>query len=392
MNHSQTSPSSAKIWMKCPASVALSVGAIDAPEEFAAEGTVAHHIASECLLKGGEPWRFLGETFKQDGYDITVDWEMVTGAWMFLDAINDVTKTMGGDARMMVESRVSLEALGHPELFGKLDCGFVDGAMLHLFDLKYGKGIWVETRDPQFLYYAAAALLTWGELAAEVSHVTFWVVQPRIDWGPEPMVRKVVMAVDELDRWVHSELIPAAMKGRAQAGKAPADMDYNPSASTCRFCSAKLRCNKAIDAFEMLAETKGTDMDDIKIASLLSKAPLARKMAATIEAEAFRRAMKGREIVDHKIVPGITRRQMKGKEAEAAAVELWGDDAYAPKSLKSLPALEKLPGGKEFAAKHGYKPQGKPSIAHVSDNRPAMRVEHTHVRMLADLDKQGKPA
>ena len=55
-NHARLSPSSAKRWLNCPASIALSAGLPEPPESpYAAEGTLAHAVAeSKLRMLSGE--------------------------------------------------------------------------------------------------------------------------------------------------------------------------------------------------------------------------------------------------------------------------------------------------------------------------------------------------
>ena len=55
-DHALLSPSSAKRWLSCPASIALSAGIPEPPESpYAAEGTLAHAVAeSKLRMLSGE--------------------------------------------------------------------------------------------------------------------------------------------------------------------------------------------------------------------------------------------------------------------------------------------------------------------------------------------------
>ena len=73
--HAKLSPSGAPRWMRCPGSVALEA---QHPEDksgpHAAEGTLAHLLASECLDgSGSHPFARVGEQHEVDGFTFTVD-------------------------------------------------------------------------------------------------------------------------------------------------------------------------------------------------------------------------------------------------------------------------------------------------------------------------------
>ena len=75
--HAKLSPSGAHRWMRCPGSVALEAQFPDDSSVFAAEGTLAHLLASD-ELDGVKPARErIGEQHTVDGFDFTVDKVMV---------------------------------------------------------------------------------------------------------------------------------------------------------------------------------------------------------------------------------------------------------------------------------------------------------------------------
>ena len=59
--HAVLSPSSADRWMTCTASVAATAEIPDTPSSFADEGTLAHELAANCLMKGHEPTDYIGK-------------------------------------------------------------------------------------------------------------------------------------------------------------------------------------------------------------------------------------------------------------------------------------------------------------------------------------------
>lgn len=90
--HSALGASSAHRWMACPGSVRLSTEAgasASRSGRAAAEGTVAHEIAAECLLLGREAWEYIGETRSHDGWDFVVDREMAEGVQLYVNFVND---------------------------------------------------------------------------------------------------------------------------------------------------------------------------------------------------------------------------------------------------------------------------------------------------------------
>src|SRR3990167_8844327 len=118
--HSKLGASSMYRWEKCPGSVRLSAGLQPATSVYAAEGTVAHIIAAECLLADKSPSQFLGYTFDREGHKILVTDDM-------LDAVRVYLMTVRGDyaefperPECWVEHKFHLKDI-HPDLFGTAD-------------------------------------------------------------------------------------------------------------------------------------------------------------------------------------------------------------------------------------------------------------------------------
>ena len=90
--HSALGASSAHRWMACPGSVRLGKergASTSRSGRAAAEGSVAHDIAAECLLLDREAWEYIGETRSHDGWDFVVDQEMAEGVQLYVNFVND---------------------------------------------------------------------------------------------------------------------------------------------------------------------------------------------------------------------------------------------------------------------------------------------------------------
>ena len=92
--HSPLGASGNYRWLKCLGSINLikKLGLKDVPNEYSAQGTVAHEIAAVCLQDDRQPWEFAGETRTQDGFEIEVDQEMVEGIQLYIDLIEVESK------------------------------------------------------------------------------------------------------------------------------------------------------------------------------------------------------------------------------------------------------------------------------------------------------------
>ena len=68
--------------------------------------------------------------------------------------VNSVIDVLTDDARVFVEYHVDL-SMYVPGCYGTADCAVVVGDTLHIFDLKYGKGVQVYAdENPQLMMYA----------------------------------------------------------------------------------------------------------------------------------------------------------------------------------------------------------------------------------------------
>jgi hypothetical protein len=163
--HSKYSASGAERWFNCPGSVSLSEGLPDKESPWSREGTQAHEVLEQVLLKSlhGQAGVWQGEM----GLMAMNAARFITGIW---------SKAPHSD--LLVETRISLPFI-HPEMFGTFDSAVVDYfGTLHVFDYKYGAGHSVSpTGNLQMIFYGIglAAKYNWN-----FSRVRLWIIQPRI--------------------------------------------------------------------------------------------------------------------------------------------------------------------------------------------------------------------
>lgn len=409
--HSVVGGSGAKRWLACPGSPALSAGGgASEPEEWTAEGIVAHDIVAQVLATGKELWEYVGRVHQVGAFEVEVTPEMAGHCQLYVDAVHGALPK-GTDVRLYVEQKVSYAAFRRPEAYGTLDCCFIEPegwgkangcprcegsgyhsadpygkcaecggtgdewrpCTLHVFDLKYGEGLFVSQHDPQFRYYAGAFVATNPELCADLARVKIYVVQPRIDWQG-PKVRTLDISAAELSQWVDEVLLPGI--DRTTEPNAP----LIPGKEQCQFCPALARCpaqRRAFEAVNTQALTvsdpahSAARLDDEELGMKLSQADTVRKFIRALEKEAFNRLQNGRPVPGWKLVPTKTNRVGKPGYEEAAR-QKWGNSALKPIEVKSIAQLEKLSGGKAFVTEWGYKPEGAPTLAPVADARHAI--------------------
>ena len=248
--HAKLSPSSASGWMTCPDYVNANAGLPDDTSEAAAEGTMAHEISDLCLTMGFEPWDFIDQTFKVEGFTFT--WTD-DDADLLAPGI-EYTRAFGGVFHG--EHRVDLSFWLGEGQFGTLDRGIILPDEIVIIDLKWGRGIPVSpVRNKQLRIYALG----------------FWHRYCRDTHGPETRVRIIIdqpRCAGGGGEWVTTvaELLEFGEEARAAAERTR--MPNPPrvaSAEGCMWCRAKNYAPgcKVYEEFNLaLVSSKFDDLDD----------------------------------------------------------------------------------------------------------------------------------
>lgn len=348
-SHAALGPSSAKRWMTCPGSVAAVAAAPvdDTSSEAAAEGTAAHALA-EILLRERIELKGQGRLLKEwkaeygERYDAN---GLKGGVMPYVDKVSDVWEELGGrkHARLLLEQRVFVI----DGVYGTADAVVIsDKGVLHVLDLKYGRGVRVEAEgNPQLRCYALGALQD-AELEQDVREVRMTIVQPRHKDGGHTST--AVMTAEALHAW-GEELETAAEATKAEGAPRV------PSEGGCLFCPAAPWCPERA---EFVAKAVGLDASTGLAADPVDYSPVALAGAmANVEAvegwckavrrEALRQASTEEGLPGWHLKSGRTRRSVT-EEAAQALVDfglLSEDDAFT-RSPATLSKLEKAVGGR----------------------------------------------
>jgi hypothetical protein len=283
--------------MACPASIRESANApLRPPSIWARTGTAVAKIA-ELRLQGDRPLdEYVGETVQ--GVEFTES--DVEPLRVYIDHIAKLL--VPRSAIGIPEARVSVEALW-PGLYGHADYVVFDPPELHITDLKWGEGVFVDAIDnPQLMIYALGALLEYDR-KAEVTQVRMHVVQPRYA-GTEP-VRSFSLTTSSLWHWAITRLLPAL-----RATEAP-DAIYNPG-DHCRFCPAQPTCPALRDLALQEAQVdfaKAETLDNVEVAAVLDKAEIVQGWINAVKNEALRRAQTGQDIPGYVLTTGRVTRE-----------------------------------------------------------------------------------
>jgi hypothetical protein len=186
--HAKLSPSGAHRWMRCPGSIALEAPFPDDSSVYAAEGTLAHLLASEELDGTKPAAERIGEQHTVDGFDFTVDKVMVAYVEDYVKLVREIA--VGGV--LLVEQRVPIGHLtGETDATGTSDAVVVhaDEGRLTVIDLKYGMGVRVlADGNEQAMMYALGALERYEQLADFVN-ICMVIHQPRLNSVSEHWIR-----------------------------------------------------------------------------------------------------------------------------------------------------------------------------------------------------------
>ena len=380
--HAKLSPSGAHRWMRCPGSVALEAPFPDESSIYAAEGTAAHLLASD-ELEGKQPARErIGTLVTVDGFDFVVDKVMVAYVEDYVKLVREYAE--GGN--LLVEQRVPIGHLtGEEGATGTSDVVIVHAneGRLTIVDLKYGMGVRVMAADnEQAMMYALGALERYEQLA-EFTDVCMVIHQPRLNSVSEHWIR-----VDDLMQFAQKVRDTSArVRGAVNTYELTTERDWSPTflepgEKQCKFCKAKSVCPALQAIVDETVDEEATaddfaDLGDNALSVAMGRVELIEQWCKGIRAEAERRLTKGIDVPGYKLVEGRkgNRAWSDAKDAEKRlSAVLKRDEMYEEKFISPATAeklLKKDPEGMALLEELTHRPEGKLSVAPVTDKRPA---------------------
>lgn len=302
MAHAKISPSALHRTLVCTRSVTASASIPSTTSVYAEEGTLAHKVGELKILLGAgmmlkKAYEKEMTKLKKDSlYSVSLDSYMDDYATFVLTAFNEARAT-DPTAKLLVEQVVDLTDW-IPEGFGTADVVIVSDSVLHVIDLKYGKGELVEAlNNPQQMAYAVGSVKRFNKMY-EFEIVKSTIYQPRLNHFDT-----AEYTTGYLNIWAASikDKVKEAWDGTGE---------FVPG-SHCKFCPFKPQC-AALCAF-MEEEFKPTLLPGSitveQIDRVLENAALMRDWLKAVEDHALALALSGQKFKGFKLIESETKRK-----------------------------------------------------------------------------------
>lgn len=411
--HALLSPSAAKKWLGCPASLACEVGIPNESGAAAVNGTAMHTLSEYALnaIKDGHQ----GQDFDVAKFFAPVASERVVvrnegkgpmvisadeqpgDVLVTADFVSQVSKYVNYCAPIMaaaevveIESRVSLTRILHPgfelngvklETFGTAD--FVallrnpDGTYtLIVGDLKTGRHKVTAAENKQMMLYALGLLRKY-RLSYDISAVKLFIFQPYAggadEWDTTPT------ALEHFAKFASKQALKA-LDAYQRGKKGLTSADFRPSNDACQWCRFAEKCNAKVKAashtMDEMADIGALELTPDVLKAEYDKLPLMRQHIADIEKAMYTHLMAGKPMDGLKLIEG---RPGNRAWADTAAVEKLAEECFAvlhkevllsPTEAEKAIAKEAPELWADLEKLITRKP-GQPSIAAADDKRPA---------------------
>ena len=368
--HAFLSASGAHKWLACTPSAKLEAQFPEVTSEYAEEGRLAHEIAELKLRKAFTdpmgPQKFRNALKKLQERRL-YQAEMLQHTDTYLEYVSGIVHSFPQRPYVAIEKRLDYSDYV-PEGYGTGDCIIIAGTVLHVIDLKYGKGVPVSAKkNPQMALYALGAYVDYSFLYP-IETVKMTIVQPRLD---------------SISEWEISvqKLLNFGEYVKPIAAVAFAGEGEFVSGEHCRFCRAKARC-RARSEFNLVLEEyqakKPELLSNDEIGRILVRAQNLAKWVTDLEDYALAECLDGRDVPGWKVVEGRSNRAFSDQDAAFATLISNGIEEamlYERKPI-TLTATETLLGKAKFSellSPFVVKPPGKPALVVESDKREPLK-------------------
>lgn len=393
--HSILGASSSPRWLNCPGSPRLLKSVPRRDSIYAQQGTAQHTVAESCLKTGKDASYYQGMQISVAGQagPVMIDFtdEYAADVQVYVDCFRaDMASTPG--AILAVELEFNLAWI-HPDLFGTNDASLGEPfGLLRVYDYKSGRKNVLPT-TPQLKYYALGAI---GEgNSKDYTDVELVIVQPK---GEGPAIKRHRMTVDELFDWQKNELEPAVV----------AALDENApciAGPWCEstFCDARPVCpalsGKANEVAQGMFAPIAAERPKVlpspqlmtpdQLLSVLEYGDMVQGWVDEVRGFVLSRLEVGEDLTGgrYKLVRGRANRKLNDK-AEGRLTQYLRAEAYdrpklvgvteAEKRLAKILGWEK-PKIKALMDEITDRPEGKLTLAPMSDSRPAVGAVFTAI-------------
>lgn len=382
--HAILSPSSSERWLNCTPSARLADAAGSKTSECAEEGTTAHELAEYAL----KSWIY--GTFYPECDELPVPENIASNKYYseemkeaishYVDFVTGEFYEMekgplGGSVATYLEEKLDISKYA-PESFGSADVSLISEHIVHIIDLKYGKGVKVPAESPQFKMYALGVLSKFG--GPKVERIRMSVAQPRLKH-----FETIEVDVKDLLDWAEKVLRPKAKLAYEGKGE-------QVVGSWCQFCPVKATCRAQKDEISKDFEDHPDTMlmTDGEIVEMIGKIDRYKSWLESINQYAYAEAMKGKKWDGYKLVEGRSARKIVDPDkVRDKLLKTYLEDEVLNISLKGITDLEKLMGKKVFAAEIGEYVKSQPGAPKlVPDSHPGKDYERDTA---SDFDIEG---
>jgi hypothetical protein len=387
------------MWARCAGALLLGKGRAKPPTRDTASGTLTHSIGEHFLRAGigeielSQSRYATGTEHEVDGFKFTVDVDRIERAQAYA---NNVLREPG---QKYIEHRVdTAPILGIPGQEGHADCIAVDPlsavlidgvehkGVISVHDLKDGIGhtVWAKN-NLQGLIYGSAALYEF-DLLAPFNAVRFCIHQPRLNHYDEWTYSRV-----EIEHFI-SIIRPAAKLAydlfHGNTDFIPA-VHLNAGEEQCMWCPARggcpARAKRIVDMFAVLAIKH--EIDDATLSDIYAKLDEIESAVKDFRAEAYTRAMAGRQINGFKLVLGNRGKRFwkdPVRAAEMLALTVDDEKLYEPRKLVSPTEIERVVGKSKYQKMDELKrlvdqAPASPTLVSESDKREPVKLTQFEV-------------
>lgn len=351
--HSILPASSCERWWNCPGSVNACKNIPNPPNVYMAEGTVAHRLAEWCFKNRETNLdEYIGHIIEEDGFEIEVTEEMVDAVLDYRDYVLDVWEK-NGCPPYKTEQKIELKEV-NAVLFGTVDFHFVvDFRVLHVFDLKFGRGKRVSAwENKQLMEYALGVMLK-----EDVAECVLHVCQPRVEDG---------FSTYTASRSMMEEFAAELEVRSTEALKPDAPL---VAGDWCKgtFCPYRVGCPalrelaKDLVARDFDAPLIVEKLSMEQIVKILNYEDVVKDWMAKVREHAKELMLNGEDVPGYKVVQSYGHAKWIDEDVIKAEFEdEFGDKLYQ-KKLISPAQLEKLAGkkrlGKDFRDDYTVRPE-----------------------------------